>query len=68
MTEKKGMSLIQSLNTLKKHKERRILCVDDEEFCIASISALLFKIGIDVNNQVDFCINGQEALECANLS
>ena len=43
----------------------RILCVDDEEFCLASMRAILLKIGVDVENRVDFCINGLEAIEMA---
>jgi CheY-like chemotaxis protein len=44
------------------------MCCDDEEFCIASISVILNKLGIDVQNCVDFGINGQEAVEMAKLS
>jgi hypothetical protein len=36
--------------------------VDDEEFCIAAMKALLFKIGVDIQFQVDYCINGLEAI------
>ena len=38
------------------------MVVDDEEFCISSMRAILFKAGIDVENQVDFCITGHEAI------
>ena len=37
--------------------------VDDEEFCISSIKSIMESAGIDVENKVDFCINGQEAVE-----
>ena len=30
------------------HKNNRILVVDDEEFCISAMKALLFKMGIDI--------------------
>ena len=30
--------------------------------------AILFKLGIDVENEVDFCINGQEAISMAEES
>jgi hypothetical protein len=30
------------------HKNNRILVVDDEEFCISAMKALLFKLGIDI--------------------
>ena len=59
---------MQSLKILKEHRSKRILCVDDEEFCIASMSVLLHKSGVDVNSDVDFCINGKEAIEMARLS
>ena len=36
--------------------------VDDEEFCISTMKALLFNLEIDIDIQVDFCINGLEAL------
>ena len=38
------------------------MVVDDEEFCLTTISSMLFNLGIDTKSQVDFCINGQEAL------
>ena len=46
----------------QKHQKNRILVVDDEEFCIAAMRALLFKMGIDIQYQVDYAINGLEAL------
>jgi len=52
-------------NLIKKtlaFQDNRILVADDEEFCIASMKAILDKVGIDTVNQVDFCINGKEAL------
>jgi CheY-like chemotaxis protein len=27
--------------------------------------AILFKLGLDVDNRIDFCINGQEGIEIA---
>ena len=39
------------------------MVVDDEEFCIASMRALLGKAGIDTAYQVDYCITGLEALK-----
>ena len=68
MTENKGLSIMQTLLSLEKHKDTRILCIDDEEFCIAALRALLFKLEVDVDSCVDFCINGQEALKMAELS
>ena len=42
----------------KMWKNERIMVVDDEEFCIAAIRAMLERVGIDVKYHVDFCING----------
>ena len=39
------------------------MVVDDEEFCIAAMKSLLQSAGIDTDHQVDFCINGKEALQ-----
>jgi len=38
------------------------MVVDDEEFCHASMRAILNKAGIDCDRQVDFCISGREAI------
>ena len=38
------------------------MVVDDEEFCYASMRAILTKAGIDCDKQVDFCISGREAV------
>ena len=47
------------------------MVVDDEEFCISAMKAMLTMVGIDTDNQVDFCIHGQEAvdkyIQCHNL-
>ena len=42
--------------------------MDDEEFCLSSMKVILFKLGIDTEKQVDFCMNGIEALEMAEQS
>ena len=42
------------------------MVIDDEEFCIAAMKAMLGLIGIDVTNYVDFCINGKEAIDMIN--
>jgi CheY-like chemotaxis protein len=39
------------------------MVVDDEEFCISSMQAILFCLKVDVEHQVEFCITGLEALE-----
>jgi len=44
-------------------KHNRILIVDDEEFCIATMRVMLAKVGIDTQDQVDYCITGNEAVK-----
>ena len=39
------------------------MVIDDEEFCITAMVAMLNTIGIDTHHLVDFCINGKEAIE-----
>lgn len=39
------------------------MVIDDEEFCISAMRAMLFNVGINVDYQVEFCISGKEALE-----
>ena len=39
------------------------MVIDDEEFCIAAMQAMLGLLGIDTAHQVDFCINGKEAIK-----
>ena len=51
------------IDKLEKFRYERILVIDDEEFCITSMTTILRKIGIDVENQVDYCITGIEAIE-----
>lgn len=38
------------------------MVVDDEEFCLNSMKVILRSLGIDVENQVDFCIDGEDAM------
>jgi CheY-like chemotaxis protein len=49
-------------------KSNRILVVDDEEFCIGSMQAILFSLGFNTKYQIDYCITGQEALDQVILS
>ena len=44
-------------------KNNRIMVVDDDEFCISASKSLLNGLGIDVLHQVDFCIDGGEAVD-----
>ena len=39
------------------------MVVDDEEFCITAMKAMLDSLQIDCDHHVDFCIDGQEAVE-----
>jgi len=41
--------LIEFENKFRKYKDNRILVLDDEEFCIASMKAIFFTIGVDIN-------------------
>jgi CheY-like chemotaxis protein len=58
--------VIQCLKSFSKYAKSRILVVDDEEFCLSSMKVMLNKLGIDTEKQVDFCMNGIEALEMAS--
>ena len=42
---------------------KRIMVIDDEEFCLSATKAMLEIHGIDVNHHVDFCMSGEEAVE-----
>ena len=50
------------MSNFKKYRHHRILIVDDEEFCISSMNVILEHCGIDIENRVDYCITGMEAL------
>ena len=39
------------------------MVTDDEEFCISAMTAMLKRNGINTDSHVDFCMNGQEALD-----
>ena len=51
------------LKFYKKYGKKRILLVDDEEFCMTTMEALLQAQAIDTDNLVDKCMNGKEALD-----
>ena len=46
----------------RKYAEKRILVVDDEEFCISAIRAIFERVGINCDDQMDFCLSGEEAV------
>ena len=52
--------LFKALNTVK---DSRVLVVDDEEFCISTVQLLLRLNGVANPLQVDYCLNGNEAIE-----
>jgi CheY-like chemotaxis protein/anti-sigma regulatory factor (Ser/Thr protein kinase) len=54
----------KQLQKLIHFKKERVLVVDDEEFCLASMKAIIQKTGFDVANRLDVCING---IEMVNL-
>ena len=58
----------KQVENFKKYSQDRIMVVDDEEFCIATMKAMLKRAGIDTKYQVDFCITGQEALNQIHAS
>jgi CheY-like chemotaxis protein len=58
MSQFKSVSIYEQKSYLKK----RILVVDDEEFCLETIKVLMRKAKIDLR-LVDFCIDGQEAFD-----
>ena len=37
------------------------MLVDDEEFCLSTLNSILYNIGVDTKDRVDFCITGLEA-------
>jgi CheY-like chemotaxis protein len=51
-----------SFSSLFAFKHNRILVVDDEEFCLVSMRMMLKNLGLNVIDQIDFCINGREAV------
>jgi CheY-like chemotaxis protein len=55
--------LVQSLKKFDGFSQKRILLIDDEEFCLSSMRAILFNLGIDIENNVDICMNGKEAVD-----
>jgi hypothetical protein len=55
-------SVLDTYNKYREFSENRILVVDDEEFCLSSMKAVLFNLGMNINFQVDFCISGKEAV------
>ena len=57
------MNVYDMIKYHKSYGKNRILLVDDEEFCITTMIALLEISAIDCPNFVDTCMNGKEAVE-----
>ena len=53
---------MDDLKILLSHNKERILVVDDEEFCLTTMKSIMQSSGLDVENKVDFCISGQDAV------
>ena len=56
-------SILQNWLKMAEFRHLRVLVVDDEEFCLSSMRVILYKMGIDINFQADYCMNGKEALD-----
>ena len=66
-TQRKGgvfslKELIDEEEKYRRYKNNRILVLDDEEFCISSMKAIFFTLGIDTNYQLDCFLTGSIAL------
>ena len=59
----KIVSTLDMVRTLVKHKKNRVLIVDAEEFCISAMKAIFNFLKVDYEHNIDFCINGQEAID-----
>ena len=44
------------------------MVVDDEEFCITTMKQILKVSGIDIENVLDLCYDGNDAVETVKLS
>ena len=42
---------------------KRILVIDDEEFCLTVMQQILFRAGVDIENRVDLCMSGYDAIQ-----
>lgn len=61
-----GLNVVDLHKYVKKYdkfKKKRILVIDDEEFCLTMMQQILFRVGVDVEHRVDFCMSGLEAIK-----
>ena len=52
------LKILDHYRIIEQFKESRILVIDDEEFCISSMKAILHKFNFEINYQVDYCLSG----------
>lgn len=52
------LQIIKQYEIITQFVSKRILVIDDEEFCISSMKAILHQFKFDVNYQVDYCLSG----------
>ena len=52
------LKILDHYRIIEQFKESRILVIDDEEFCISSMKAILQKFNFEINYQVDYCLSG----------
>lgn len=62
------LNRLESLKTLLSNNKDRMMVVDDEEFCLATMKTIMQSSGIDVENKVDFAISGIDALNTVKES
>ena len=63
-----GSKFMSEIIQWEGKKKGRVMIVDDEEFCLSSMKAIIKQAGFDVNNKVDECITGQEAVNLLEKS
>ena len=61
-------SQIEEIIRHKQFERKKILIIDDEEFCLNAMRNNLLFLKIDVDYQVNFCMNGQEALNLIKMA
>ena len=52
------VDVFSKLKLFNKWSQKRILIVDDEEFCIATMKAIFQICGFNCDYEIAFCING----------
>ena len=58
------MSIIfKQYDNIKQLGNKRILIIDDEEFTLSALDAILRVLKINVDDSVDFAMSGREAIE-----